>query len=330
MDSHLMRWLMMPVFAFACGYVSGQPASKNIAYPVKPIRIVMGMAPGGTPDIQMRKLSEKITPRLGQQFVSDYRPGANGNIGMEVVARAPADGYTLIIATVGTWALNPYLYDLPFDVQKDFVPVIHIATIPAVLVVHPSVPVKSVSDLIALARRRPGELNYGSAGVGGFGHVSAELFSLMTKTPRMTHVPYKGSSPALVALVSGDVQVLFNSAAVTIPLINAGRVRGLATTGTKRLAILPDLPTVAEAGVRGYENSSWTAIAAPAGTPQPIIDRLNAEFDAALQLPDVKEWFAANGSTVTGGSAQWFGEYLKSELAKLDMLVKASGIRIER
>jgi len=321
--------MMVLVVAVIPTQTRAQVTNKDAAYPVKPVRMVVMGLPGGTPDIQVRMLTEKITPRLGQQVVVDNRAGANGNIAMGIVAKAPPDGYTLIIATTGTWALNPYLYDLPYDVLKDFAPVIHIATTPAVLVVHPSLPVKSVKELIALALQKPGELNYGSAGVGGFGHVSAELFSLMTNT-RMTHVPYKGAPPALTDLVGGQIQVLFNSATFTIPQITARRVRALATTGTARLPILPALPTVAEAGVAGYDNSTWSAIAAPAQTPQPIIARLNSEFAAALQLPDIKERYAAAGSTVTGGTPEHFHSYLKAELAKFGRLVMETGIKTER
>ncbi len=329
MKQPLLQALIVLVVAAVPAETSAQPGSREVAYPVKPIRIVVQGPPGGTPDIQVRMMAEKIAPRLGQQLVVDNRPGANGNIAMGIVAKAPADGYTLIIATVGTWAMNPYLYDLSHDVVKDFAPIIHVATTPAVLVVHPSLPVKSVKELIALAIQKPGELNYGSAGVGGFGHVSTELFGLMTKA-RMTHVPYKGALAALTDLVGGQIQVLFNSAIVTIPQITSGRVRALATTGSARLAILRDLPTVAEAGVPGYENSTWSGIAAPARTPQPIIERLNGEFAAALQTPDVKERLAAAGSTVTGGTPRHFSDYLKSELVKFGKLVKEAGIKAER
>ncbi len=326
MNKALLQTLL--VFA-AAGVTTGagaQAISKD-AYPSKPIRVIVMGPPGGTPDIQVRMLAEKMAPRLGEQLVIENRPGAAGNIAMGIVARAPSDGYTLIIATVGTWTVNPYLYKLPYDVLKDFAPIIHVATTPAVLVVHPSLPVKSVKELIALARRKPGELNYGSAGVGGFGHVSAELFAVMTKT-KMTQVSYKGSAVALTDLVGGHIQVLFNSAIVTIPQITAGRVRALATTGAARLAILPDLPTVAEAGVPGYENSTWSGIAAPARTPQPIIDRLNGDFAAALHMPDIKERYAAAGSTVTGGTPRQFQDILQSELAKFGKLIKEAGITL--
>ncbi len=324
--------LLQALLVFAATGVSAgagaQVTSKELAYPAKPIRLVVPFPPGGTPDIQGRMLAEKLAPRLGQQVVIDNRGGANGIIGMELVARAPADGYTIIIATVGTWSVHPYLYKLPYDVLKDFAPIIHVATTPGVLAVHPSVPVKTVKELIALARQRPGDLNYGSSGIGGFGHMSAELFSVMTKT-KMTHVSYKGLAHALTDLVGGHIQVSFNSALPTVPHIQSGKVRALATTGTARLAILPDLPTVAEAGVPGYENSTWSAIGAPARTPQSSIERLNKEFAAVLQMSDIKERYAAAGSTVTGGTPEQFHDYLKLELTKFDKLVKEAGIKGE-
>ena len=297
-------------------------------YPAKPIRLVVTFAPGGTTDIQARMLVEKLAPRLGQQILIDNRGGAGGNIGMEIVARAPADGYTLVISVIGTWAVNPHLYQLPYDVQRDFTPVIHVATTPGVLVIHPSVPVKSVKELIALARKRPGELAYGTAGLGSFTHISAELFAVMTGV-RMTHVPYKGSGPATADLIGGHIQLSFSSAVPALPQIQVGKVRALATTGAKRLAVLQDLPTVAEAGVAGYESSTWTGIGAPARTPQAIVERLNREVAAVLQLPDIQERSAAMGSVITGGTPEWFQEFLGSELAKYGKLVRQAGIKPE-
>jgi tripartite-type tricarboxylate transporter receptor subunit TctC len=313
--------VMAAVFS---GRAHAQVAPRG-AYPTKPIRVLVPFPPGGTPDIQFRVLAEKLVPRFDQQFVIDNRAGASGNIAMDIAARAPADGYTLIIATVGNYAVNPHLYKLPFDVAKDFAPIIHIATTPAVLVVHPSVPANTVKELIALAQHKPGELNYGSSGVGGFGHMCAELFAAMTGI-RMTHVPYKGAAAAQTDLIGGHIQVLFNSAVPTMPHIKAGRVRALATTGATRLPILPDLPTVAEAGVPHYENSTWSMISAPARTPRAIIERLNLELNAVLQMPEIKERFAAAGSAVTGGTAKQAQDILKSELAKFGKLVREAGI----
>jgi tripartite-type tricarboxylate transporter receptor subunit TctC len=312
-------------FILCCALAMSASAQQ---YPVKPIRLVVTFAPGGTTDIQARMLLDKLVPRLGQQVVLDHRGGAGGNIGMEVVARSPADGYTLVITTVGTWSVNPHLYKLAYDVQKDFAPVIHVATTPGVLVVHPSVPAKSVRELVALARKRPGELTYGTAGVGSFTHVSAELFGVMTGT-KMTHVPYKGSGPVTTDLIGGHLQLSFSSAVPAMPQIQSGRLRALATTGSRRLGVLPDLPTVAEAGVPGYESSTWTAIAAPARTPPAVVERLNREIQAVLQMPDVQEKAAAMGSVLTGGTPEWFRDFLASELAKYGKLVKQAGIRPE-
>ncbi len=302
------------------------PAGVAQQYPTKAIRFVVPFPPGGTADIQGRMIADRLGPRLGQQVIIDNRGGANGAIGMEIVARAPADGYTMIISTVGTWTVSPHLSKLPYDVLTDFAPIIHIATTPGVMVVHPSVPVKSVQELIALARQKPGELTFGSAGVGGFGHMCAELFSVLAKV-RMTHVPYKGTGPSLIDLIGGHIQVLFVSALPAMPHIKSGRVRALATTGAGRMSILPDLPTLAESGVPGYENSTWSALGVAARTPQSIVDRLNREINAVLQMPDVQEAARAEGSMITGGTPEQFREILKSELAKFGKLIKAAGIK---
>ncbi len=328
MKQALVQILPLLAAALIPAGASAQPISKEPAYPSKPIRLVLPFPAGGTTDIQGRRLAEKLGQRLGQPVVADNRAGANGSIGMEIVARAHADGYTIILSAVGPLAVNPHLYRLPYDVFNDFAPVIRVATTPGVLVVHPSVPAKTVKELIALARQKPGELNFGSAGVGGFGHISYELFASMTKI-KMTHVPYKGSGPALTALVGGHVHLLFNSAAITIPQIRSSMVRALATTGATRLDVLPDLPTVAETGVPGYENSTWHAIAAPARTPQPIIERLNKELAAILQMPDIKDAARVEGSTINGGTPEQFRDYLKLEFAKFGKLVKEAGIKTE-
>ncbi|MGZ8210962.1 MAG: Bug family tripartite tricarboxylate transporter substrate binding protein [Burkholderiales bacterium] len=320
-----------PLFALAAAALCGDAAlaaSADAGYPTRPIRLVVPFAPGGTPDIQARLLAEPLRDRLGKAVVVDNRVGANGIIGMEIAARAPADGYTLIIGTVGNWAVHPHLSKLAYDVVRDFAPVIHVATSPGVLVVNPSIGVNSVKDLVAMAKQHPGKLNYGSAGIGGFGHVCAALFEVMTQT-RMTHVPYKSTVTAMTEIVTGQIQVLFNSTVQTMPHIKSGRLRGLATTGASRAAVLPDLPTIAEAGVPGYENSTWSAIAAPAGTPQPIVRRLNSEFARILKLPEIQERYAASGSTITGGPPEEMRAILKTELAKYGKLVKEAGITTE-
>jgi tripartite-type tricarboxylate transporter receptor subunit TctC len=295
-------------------------------YASKPVRLVVPFVPGGPTDIQGRMLAEKLGQRVGQQVIVDNRGGANGNIGMEIVARAPADGYTLVIATVGTWAVNPHLYNLPFDVVKDFSPITQVSTSPGVLVVHPTVQAKTVKELIALAKDRPGQLNYGSSGIGGFGHISGELFTLMTAT-KMTHIPYKSSAPSLTDLISGQIQVLFNNMISTTPHVKTNRLRALATTGAKRSPALPELPTVAEAGVPGYENSSWSAVAGPAGMPRPLVARLHKDLVEILKMPDVQQKHAEVGAEVIASTPEQFHAYLKTEVNKFGKLVKATGIK---
>jgi tripartite-type tricarboxylate transporter receptor subunit TctC len=295
-------------------------------YPSKPVRFVVPFVAGGPTDIQGRMLGEKLAQRLGQQFIIDNRGGANGNIGMELVAKAPPDGYTIVIATVGTWAVNPSLYkQMPYDPVRDFAPIMQVSSSPGVLVVHPSVPVKGVKELIALAKAKPGKLDYGSSGVGGFGHISGALFCLMTKT-EMVHIPYKSSAPSLTDLIAGQIQVLFNNAISTVPFIKAGQVRALAVTSLKRMPALPELPSIDEAGVKGYDNSSWSAVAAPAGTPKEIIAKLNGELNAIMKLPDIQERSGAVGAVIIGGTPEQFGNYLKSEIAKFARVVKEAKI----
>ena len=309
---------------FACaavllGVIAAAGAQSQ--YPVKPVRLVVPFPPGGAVDIMGRILGDKLTQRLGQPIIIDNRPGANGNIGMEIVAKAPADGHNIVIATVGTWAVSPFLYKLSYDVVRDFAPVIQISSSPGVLVVHPSVPAKNVKELVALARANPGKLDYGSAGVGGFGHISGALFALLTGT-QMVHIPYKGAAPATLELMAGEIQVLFNDAIPTMPHMKSGRLRALAVTSLKRMQLLPDLPTIDEAGVKGYENSSWMAMAVPAGTPKDVVTRLTSEMSAILKMPDVQEKSAAVGAIIVGGTPEQFSAYLKSELVKFERVVK--------
>ena len=332
-------WVSTPVSAVKgwCGALAltgalasgvALPAASDPTYPSRPLRLVVPFPPGGTPDIQARLIAEPLRERLGTPVVVDNRPGANGIIGMEIVARAPPDGYTMIIGTVGNWAVHPHLSKLTYDVLKDFDPIIHVATSPGVLVVNPSIGIASVKELIAAAKDAPGKLNYGSAGIGGFGHVCAELFAVMTQT-KLTHVPYKSSVTAMTQTATGQIQVLFNSIVQTLPHIKSGRLRALATTGAERAAVLPELPTIAEAGVAGYENSTWSAIGVPARTPQPIVRRLNKEIAAILQSPDVQERYKASGSTITAGTPDEMRGILTRELAKYGKLVKAAGIKSE-
>ncbi len=320
----LVKLIIMAGALLAAGTVHAQDQ-----FPTKPIRFVVPFSPGGTTDFLARLLGEKLSQRLHQTVVIDNRPGASGNIGMEIVARAPADGHTIIIAMVGSWAMNPHLYKLSYDVVNDFTPITHVATMPGVLVVHPSVPVKTVKEYIALAKRKPGELTYGTAGVGTFSHVSGELLGVMTGV-KLTHVPYKGSGPVLIDLVGGHISSSFESITPTLPHIVSGRVRALATTGAARAHALPDLPTIAEAGVPGFDNPSWGAIGAPARTPRPIIELLNKEINAIMQMPEFKEAIRLSGGNITGGTPEQFRDYLKSELAKFGKLFKDIGLKVDR
>ena len=324
-----MKTIFAAVLSSALAATAAQAAmsaARDAAYPSRPIRLVVPFPPGGTPDVQSRMVAEKLAPRLGQAIVVDNRGGAGGVLGMEIVARAPADGYTIVNATVGSWAVTPHLYKLPYDVLKDFTPVILVATTPGVLVVHPNLAVKSVKELIAVAREKPGQLNYASGGTGGYSHISAELFNYMTKV-KITGVPYKGAAPAMNAVLGGHVEVMFNTAITTVPHVKAGRLRALAVTTLKRVAGMPDLPTVAESDVPGYENSSWTGVGVPAGTPHAIVQRLNSELSAVLQVPDIQERHTAAGSILIGGTPEQFRDYLRAEYAKFGKLVKAAGIK---
>lgn len=305
-----------------------QTVAAGAAYPTKPIRFVVPFPPGGTTEIQARRLAEMLRQRVGQPVVIDNRPGANGSIGMAIVAKAPADGYTIILANVGNWAVHPHLYKLDYNVVKDFAPIIHVATSPGIVVAHPGVPVKSVQDLVALARQKPGELNYGSNGAGGFSHLAGELFASMTKV-RLTHVPYKGAAPVLTDLMGGHIQLSFNSVVPMLPHVKSGKLRALAATAATRISLLPDLPTVAESGVPGYEAATWSAMAAPAGTPRPIIQRLNKELAAILQSPEMAASARVEGSTINGGTPEQFRDFLKLEHAKYGKLVKEAGISVE-
>lgn len=316
------RWLLAAVALCTIDSAAAQ------TYPIKPVRIVVPYVAGGATDITARQLGEKLSQRLAQPVLIDNRGGAGGNIGMELAAKSPPDGYTLLLSAVGAYAVNPHLYKLNYDAIRDFAPIILISTSAGVLAVHPSVPAKSVKELVALAKSRPGELNYGSSGVGGFGHISAALFAMMSGT-KMVHVPYKSSGPALADLMAGHIQLLFNNAISTVPQIKAGRVRALAVTSVKRARAVPDIPTMDEAGVKGYDHTAWSGISVPAGTPRDIVAKLNSEFNAILKLPDIQQKNAEVGSDIVGGTPEYFGEYLKSETAKFGRIVREAKITAE-
>ncbi len=299
-------------------------------YPTKPIRIIVPFAPGGGADILARLLGPKLSDSWGQPVIVDNRAGAGGIVGTEMVAKAPGDGYVLAMGYIGTHAINPSLYPkLSYDPVKDFAAVALVASIPSILVVHPSVPAKSVQELIALAKSKPGELNYGSGGVGTAPHLAGELFNTMAGV-KMVHIPYKGSGPALTELLGGHVSLMFNTMIQTIPHVKAGKLRGLAVTCAKRSAAMPELPTIAESGLPGYEMVGWFGILAPAGTPNEIVTRLNTEINKILNMTDVKDRLATLGSEPTGiTTPEQFGTFIKAEITKWAKVVKESGMKPE-
>ena len=299
------------------------------AFPNRPVRLVVPFPAGGTTDILARAIAEKLSSALGQQFVVDNRPGAGGNIGADIVAKAAPDGYTLLMGTVGTHAINPSLYaKMPYDAMKDFAPVILVAGVPNVLVVNPEVPVKTVSDLIALAKAKPGTINFASSGNGTSIHLSGELFKSMTGV-QMSHDPYKGSAPALTDLIGGQVQLMFDNLPSALPFIKGGKLRAVAVTSSKRAPALPDLPTIAESGVPGFEASSWFGILAPAATPKDIIAKINAEANKALQSPEMKEKLLSQGAEAVGNTPEHFAEYIRNETLKWAKVVKDSGAKVD-
>ncbi|MGE5523584.1 MAG: tripartite tricarboxylate transporter substrate binding protein [Rhodospirillaceae bacterium] len=305
-------------------------AAENVNdYPSKPIRLVVPFTPGGSTDILARVIGQKLTEAWGKQVVIDNRPGAGGNIGVDLVAKSPADGYTLVMGHIGTFGVNPTLYPkLPYDPIKDFQPITLVALVPNMLSVNPALPAKSVKELVALAKAKPGTINFGSGGNGSAAHLAGEYFKLMTKT-EITHIPYRGTSPAVTDLIAGQIQMMITGVPPTLTFAKSGKLRALAVATSKRLPLLPDLPTIAEAGVPGYEATQWYGVLAPAGTPKPIVAKLNAEMAKAIKGPDVREKLAADAAEPVGNSPEEFGAFIKKEIARWAPVVKASGARPE-
>ncbi len=299
-------------------------------YPSKPVRVIITVVPGGGADITARAVGQKLTEAWGQQVIVDNRPGGNGNVGMSIAANAQPDGYTIVEGTIGPVAVNTSLYaKLPFDPVKDFVPVARAVSALNVLVVHPTAPARSVKELIAYAKANPGKLNYGSSGVGFADHLAGELFSTLAGV-KMQHVPYKGGAPAMVDLVGGNIQLIFATMSTALPSLKSNRIRPLGITFAKRVSEFPDIPTVAEAGVPGFEVDNWYGFQAPRGTPAPIVAKLHAEINRALAAPDVKERLAGLGIfPFTMATPQAYGEYIQSEIKKYAKVVKDSGARAD-
>jgi tripartite-type tricarboxylate transporter receptor subunit TctC len=294
-------------------------------YPSRPVRIVVPFAAGGSSDTISRIIAQKLTASVGQTFVVENRPGAGGNIGMDSVAKAAPDGYTLLFAA-GSLAINVSLYSkLPFDPVKDFQPIIHVCSVTGILVVHPSVPAASAAQFIELARSQPGKLNFASAGSGTVIHLAGEMFKSMANVD-LVHVPYKGSGPALADLLGGQVQAMFANMPGTLQHVRAGKLRVLAVTSEKRSELLPDVPALSEL-VPGYAASTWFGVLAPAGTPPAIVARLNAEFAKALASPEVISHLRSEGAEVTGGTPEWFRDFLRADISRWAPVVKASGAK---
>jgi tripartite-type tricarboxylate transporter receptor subunit TctC len=299
------------------------------AFPTKPVRFVVPFAPGGSTDTLARALGQKLSDSLGQQVVIDNRTGANGNIGMEIVAKAPADGHTIVLGYVANVAIGPSLYDkLPFDPVRDYEAVTLLATSPNVLVAHPGVPVSNLKDVIALAKARPGQLNYASASVASVGHLTGELLNQLAGI-RMVHVAYKGSGQAVTDLLGGHIQLMFSGFSSVMPHIKSAKLRPIAQTGEKRSPALPEVATIAESGFPKFEATAWYGVHAPAKTPRPVVNRLNAEFVKALKAPDVKERLNALGFELVGSTPEHYASYIKSEIKKWEKVVKASGAKPE-
>ena len=318
----LLVCMILALGAFATAMAQGQE------YPTKPVRIVVPFAPGGGSDFIGRFIAQKLSERLGQQFIVDNRPGAGGNLGAEIALKSAPDGYTLLLIA-GSYTVNPSLYPkLAFDPANDITPIIQLSQGPFVVAVHPSLPVKTLKELIDLAKKQPDKLSYASAGQGSITHVASELFLDMAKI-KVVHIPYKGTSPALNDAIAGNVQLIFGSVASSLQHIKSGRLRGLAVTTSKRISAAPELPTVAEAGVPGYEVILWHGLIGPKGMPKSIVDRLNSEATQILKSKAMEELLAADGVSPAGGTPEKFHATIKSDLERWQKVVQQAGIKLE-
>ena len=316
--------------ALAAAGASAQTTSavSGPAYPTRPVRVLVGFPPGAGVDITTRLVTPKLAEALGQQFVVDNRAGAAGNIAAEIAARTPPDGYTLLFASAPIVMSQSLYKNLNYNLERDFEPVGLVASAPFILVVHPSLPVKSVKEFVALAKSRPGQLSFASTGNGSTPHLAMEMFKTQAGIS-LVHIAYKGTPQAVIDIMSGQVQAMFANTLSVLPLIRNGRLRALGISGAQRSAAVPEIPTVAEAGMKGFEASTWFGVFAPTGTPPAIVQRLSAEIVRIVQQPDMKERLLAQGADPIGMSAEEFRAYVKAELAKWSKVVQASGARVE-
>ena len=314
--------------AFAAALAFPLAAHGAESYPDRPIRFIVPLAPGGAVDIAARAVAQELGTSLRQQVVVDNRSGGGGNIGAELAAKAPPDGYTMVMGSSSNFGVNPTLYkNLPYDAVRDFAPVSLVSFAPNALYVHPSVPANSVKELVALARAKPGTLNFASSGQGGSGHLAGELFKMVTGVD-IIHVPYKGTGQALADTVGGQVQMQFGSVIAVLPHVKAGKLRALAVTVPRRVAALPQVPTMAEAGYPAVETTVWNGVLVPAKTPRPIVERLNAEIVKILKRPDVRERFAAQGAEAVGSTSAEFAAHIRREIDKWGKVVRAAGLTV--
>ena len=318
----MRRWL-----AFACVAYTQLAFAQD--YPHKPVRLIVGFAPGGVTDIVSRALGQKLSERFGQQVVVDNRAGGSGTIAAVMTAKAPPDGYTLLMSSISTMATNvSTVTHLPYDPLRDFAPVTLVLVTPYLATVQAALPANNLREFIALAKAQPAKLNFGSSGTGGGAHLAVELLKVMAGI-ELTHVPYKGSSLALTDLLGGHIQLTFSQPPIVLTHIKSGKLRGLAISSAHRLAVLPEFPTIAESGLAGYDATSWQGLVAPAGTPRAIVARLNAEIRRALQLPEIGARLAAEGSEAGNTTPEEFGAYIRNEIAKWSRVVKTSGIKTD-
>jgi tripartite-type tricarboxylate transporter receptor subunit TctC len=315
------------VLSMVCTALSLPAAAQK--FPTKPIRIIVAYTPAGATDILARAVGQKMSENWDQPVIVENRPGANGNIGTEAAARATPDGHTMVMGTAGTHGINPSLYrKLNWDAVKDFAPVSLVAMVPNILVVNNSLPVKNVKELIAYAKANPGKLNYGSPGNGSTAHLSMELFKTMTGA-NLTHIPYKGSAGVLTDVMGGQIALTMDNLPPYLPQVKAGKIRALAVSTAKRSRAVPEIPTVAEAGVPGYDSGAWFGLLAPAGTPKDIVNRLAAETQRILKLPDVHERIAALGAEPVGSTPEQFAAHIKSEIAKWAKVIKEANVELQ-
>ena len=325
MNRNNMLFVLALVAALSAGQALAQSATN---YPIKPIRYIVGYTPGGTADMLARAVGQKLTETWGQQVIVENRPGAGTNIGTEVAAKSAPDGYTLFMPTVAN-AINPTLYPrLNYDPLKDFAYITNYAKVPGIVVVHPSVPVRNAKELIALAKAHPNELRHGSTGIGSPHHLAGEIFKTMAGI-KMIHVPYRGAAPALTDVVAGHIEVYFGAMVSTLPHVKSGRLRALGVTSLKRVAAVPEIATLDEQGLKGFETGSWFGMAVPTGTPRDIINKLHAEAVRAIAAPDLRNRMSAEGAEFVGDTPGQFTAFFKSEIEKWGKAVKASGAKVD-